>query len=487
MSNRLAASILRSAWPTTAVDRLLRASLIADDAAAAAAWRDFEKVADFDRLSNGEMRLIGVVAKRMRKLEPDSPMRARIGGFERANWARSQLTIGETARGLRKLEVAGVEMLLVKGAARAVAADAAARGRTLNDVDVVVGAEQMERAFDILTADGWEPAGSGTTLYQRTQLPATMCLNLVRGRFGNFDLHRGAFHSPYNAADEDVGVWTRAAGATLGGVAVRVPSPTDSAVIAIAHGALDAHKSSDWLADVAAAIDAGVDWTLFETIVTRRRLQAPAAVALGYAAERLERLVPEAPRARLEAAAFRRPFALIGALAETRPKSRTPGSFWLARAVAKQARLLKAPTRGGSAYHRPLPTLIRQDEAAGAGVLAVTAPIDIPGRVPGRAWDGFLDVTLLVELPPVARRLEFELNAGGRHLARLRASVRASVKARRFRFRLALTLAACDENPLLTSAHSRRFNSDAPAALLERYAAAPFRLIACRATGSPRD
>ena len=91
----------------------------------------------------------------------------------------------------------------------------------------------------------------------------------------------------------------------------------------------------------------------------------------------------------------------------------------------------------------------------------------------------------MVESPPVARRLEFEVNVGGRHLARLRAFVRPPAKTRRLRFRLPLSLTASDEKPFLTAAHSRRFNSDAPAALLERYAAVPFRLIACRATASP--
>ena len=142
-----------------------------------------------------------------------------------------------------------------------------------------------------------------------------------RGQFGNLDLHRTPFHPPYASIADDKGIWQRATTVSIAGVTAHVPSATDFAAIAIAHGSLDAHKSSDWLADMADSIDRGIDWILFEQDVGRRRMQAPAAVALGYVRVRLDRPVPESLLARLEERAIRRPIALLGALSETRPKA----------------------------------------------------------------------------------------------------------------------------------------------------------------------
>ena len=61
--------LLRYAWPTPAIDNLLRAAL-ADDATATAAWKDFERGADLDHLAGGEMRLVGLVSKRLPVIAP---------------------------------------------------------------------------------------------------------------------------------------------------------------------------------------------------------------------------------------------------------------------------------------------------------------------------------------------------------------------------------------------------------------------------------
>lgn len=483
MANRLLRQILRSAWPSPSIDRLLRAALLEDEAAAAAAWRDFEAAADFDHLTAGEMRLVGLVARRLSVLAPGSPMRARIGGIERANWSRSQLAIGEAGSGLRALGAAAVDMLVIKGASRAAAGDAAARGRMVNDVDIVVRPDDIERAFDLLTADGWLPAGSGSVLYHRSRLADAVGINLVRGRFGNLDLHRTAFHPPYASPADDGAIWDRSVAGRIGYAAVRVPSATDAVAIALAHGALDAHKSSDWLADIATYVDKGVDWDLFENIAARHRLQTPAAIALGYVRGRLGRPVPGPMLARLEKGAAERPLALFAALAETRPKAKTIGFSWLARAAAKQGRLFRTHRRRAAQSRRrvilPLPFGARR--RIRPGVKMIEQALVLPGREAGRAWSGTVDLTIAVERPAASRRVEFEVNLKDRHLVRLRALLFGGRGGERLlRFRFPLVLAPGDALPFLVAAPSRSFNSDAPRDLLDRYGAMPFTLADLR-------
>jgi hypothetical protein len=486
MSKRIVGRLFESAWPTSSIDRLLRAAMLDDDEAATTAWRDFEASADFDHLAAGEMRLIGLAARRLERLAPQSPMRARIGGIERANWSRSQLAIREAGSGLRDLASAGIDMLLMKGAARSALGGPAARGRIVNDVDVVVRPEAIAAAFEVLVRDGWEPAGSGTVSYHRARLAEAVGINLVRGQFGNLDLHRTLFHPPYASLAEDKAIWQRAAAATIAGVATAVPSPTDFATIAIAHGSLDAHKSSDWLADVADCVDRGIDWDLLDTIVRRRRLETPAAVALGYVRARLGRPVPEALLSRLEARALRRPLALFGALAETRPKAPTLGFFWLTRAVAKQSRLLRPYWRNRTRRRVVLPSLFSGGDVGAPGSRVIEQPLALPDRETGSAWAGSIDLTLSVALPAVTRRVDFEIVAGDRHKLRLRAVVLdRGRRERSLRFKFRLALAPDDGEPVLTATASRRFNAGAPADMIERYQALPFALVRFRAVRRP--
>ncbi|MEP9389177.1 nucleotidyltransferase family protein [Mesorhizobium sp. KR9-304] len=483
MRGKILALLLRSAWPRPSIDRLLRAAMLDDSNAAAAAWHEFEASADFDHLTAGEMRLIAFASRRLRALAPESPMRARIGGIERANWSQSQMVIGEAGGGLRVLAAASIDMLVIKGAGRLAAGGPTARGRVVNDVDVVVRPDDLKRAFDLLTADGWLPAESGTAVYHAGHLAGAVGINLVRGRFGNLDLHRTAFHPPYESAAEDAAIWDRSASGAIAYTPVRVPSATDAVAIAIAHGSLDAHKSSDWLVDIAVAIDSGVDWVLLQEIIERRRLHAAAATALGYARERLERPVPESVIVSLEKKAARRPVSLLAALAETRPKTDRIGFFWLARAVAKQSRLMRTYRRRFSGDRRRvvLPSLLTGGSVTASGAKVLEEPLVLPDRKPGEAWRGSLDITVSVDLPPASRRIDFELNSHGRHHARLRAIVlNRGRRERLLRFNVPVELAPDDTAPVLVAAASRIFNANAPQALVERYAATPFRVVRLR-------
>jgi hypothetical protein len=489
MRDALLSFVQRSAWPHRSLDKLLRAVALHDESAAAAAWRSFEAAADFDHLTAGEMRLIGLASKRLATLAPESSMLMRIGGIERANWSRSQLALSAAGEGLRILSACSMEMLAIKGASRVARGDPAARGRMVNDVDIVVRPDDVARAFDLLTADGWQPAGSGTVVFHRSRLGSAIGINLVRGRFGNLDLHRTPFHQPYEAFGNeslagDVAIWNRASAGSLAYVPVLVPSATDAVAIAIAHGALDAHKSSDWLADIVAAIDSGVDWNLLEALVDSRRLHGPAAVALSYVNGRLERPVPGPLLARLERTAARRPFAFLAALAETRPKTSRIGLFWIVRALAKQRRLMRSRP---SAPHSPivLPSAATRNRRAGAAPSVLSHPFSVPGRRQGQPWNGTIDLTISVELPPASRRIDLEVNSSDRHFARLRAVVLNRGKREKIlRFKVPLVLGPQDSSLVLVAAASRSFNDGVPQRMIDQYGPIPFRLIHFASTRS---
>ena len=345
MPDRLLRPLLGRVWPTRSVDSLLRAALLADQSAAAAAWRAFEAAADFDRLTPGEMRLIGLVAKRLEALAPASPMRGRIGGIERANWSRSQLAIAETGHGLRALEAKGLSMLVIKGASRVAAADSSTRGLATSDVDLVVPPGDFEKAVDLLTEAGWHLTGSERAIDDRARLRDALDVPLAHGRFGRLHLHRSAFRHPHASETEDALMWQRSAPGRIAGARARVPCATDAVAIALAHGALDGRESGDWLADVAASIDRGVSWELFEAVAEGRRLHDRGALALRYVRERLERPVPESLLRTLEGRVTRPPFLVLASLAWPHASASGVGLQRAIRAVARQGRVRLARFR----------------------------------------------------------------------------------------------------------------------------------------------
>ncbi len=339
MIDDLLGPIFRMAWPRASIDRLLRAALQEDPCAAALAWRDFETSADFDRLTAGESQLLGLASKRLGTIAPDSPMRARIEGIERANWSQSQLAIGVASGAMRALAARSVDMLVINGASRIAAGDGSARGRAVSQVDIVLRPDDMQKAFDCLAANGWQPAAAGSAAYHRARLPEAVGIKLVCGKFGNLVLHRTAFPARQPSAADDASVWQRSVFGKVSNAAVRLPTTTDALAVALDHGMFDAHNRGDWLADIVAGVDNGVDWDLFSVLADRQRLHVPGAVALGYLRGRLGRAVPEPVMRRLETGAVRQPLALLTDLARTRPTMPAIRLLRSFRALARQHRL----------------------------------------------------------------------------------------------------------------------------------------------------
>jgi hypothetical protein len=332
MVDVLLGSFVRRAWPARSVDRLLRAALLENLDAAAAAWQAFEANADFDHLTAGEMRLIALVSKRLVTLAPTSAMRARIGGIERAQWSRSQLAIAEAGIGLRALEAEGVNLLVFKGVSRAAMRGAPTRGLATSDVDVALKPGNFPKALELLTRAGWHPMAPANALRHQARRGGASGLHLVREQFGSLRLHQTVFHPPLASEADDASVWQRSAPGRIAGANVHVPCATDAIAIAVAHGVLDSHESGDCLADVATAIDYGVNWELFGSIADRHRLDARAALVLRYARERLERPIPDSVLRLLGGRAMRHPLPVLAALVRWQARA---GGAGLARAVPR--------------------------------------------------------------------------------------------------------------------------------------------------------
>ena len=329
--------------PPTGVDRLLRVWLT-DERTAADAWAAFEASADLDHLPGPEMCLVGLVSKRLPVIAPNSALRGRIGGIERANWSRTQLTLGEAMQAVHLLKSEDIPVLLVGNAARIAKSEMLGRGLRIEMIDCCIRPVDIPRAHDLLIADGWQYASPGAV--DRRSARAACSCRFVRGRFGGLELRRSAFAEPLSEGVNTNAVWQRATPGHLGEVSVLIPSPTDSLAIIIADGIGRSHFNGRWLADVAMATGDGVDWLLFDEESDRHGLDAAAFYSLLSAHDRLARAVPEEALGRLERSASRRALRTVPLLAEFRSRDRLT---LVSRAVAGFARRLRLFIGGGAA------------------------------------------------------------------------------------------------------------------------------------------
>lgn len=321
--------------PPTGVDRLLRVWL-ADDRTAADAWTAFEDDADFDHLPGPEMCLVGLVSKRLPVIAPNSALRGRIGGIERANWSRTQLTTGEATQAVHLLTSQDIPVLLVGNAARIAKNEPLGRGRRIDVIDCCVRPVDIPRAHDLLIADGWQYAAARAVDRRRAQ-SARHC-RFVRGRFGGLDLRRSPFGDAVPEGVDTDAVWQRAAPGHLGDVSVLLPSPTDALAITIADGLRRSCSTGLWLAGVAMATGDSIDWLLFDEESDLHGLDAAAFYSLLYSHDRLARAVPAEALGRLERRASKRAVRTVAILAECRSGDRPT---FVSRAVAGFARRLR--------------------------------------------------------------------------------------------------------------------------------------------------
>jgi hypothetical protein len=169
------------------------------------------------------------------------------------------------------------------------------RDRFIEDIDILIDHASWENALDIALTQGWSPTWQhldrNVTVHRMRQM--FYSADLQRDTYGAVDLH--LFSLVVNRQlGADVALWKRAVPGTLSAIPVVLPHPSDHLAIVFGHCFLFASpRSFGWVADALATISTpGFDWCLFTDAILDRELAVPAATALTYLAEELQRSIP---------------------------------------------------------------------------------------------------------------------------------------------------------------------------------------------------
>lgn len=139
--------------------------------------------------------------------------------------------------------------------------------RPMRDIDILVPADKVMAAYELLVKKGWQPPEEALVVFNPKHLPALMSPN----RLVQLELHQRLSPTHFIGGDlpdmtASPGYWQRTVEADVGGQRIKFPSPTDTLLHLIRHAVID-HSFENGpltLSDLAYILGRKeIDWPLF--------------------------------------------------------------------------------------------------------------------------------------------------------------------------------------------------------------------------------
>ena len=286
-------------WPDRTQTLLLRAALL-DGSAAVRAWEEWKVVADPEHLDPGSQRLIPQLFQNLRGEGVRDALLESFKPAHRKTWTRNRVLFHVLGDLVRRLAEAGIDTLLLKGAALIPLAYRDYGRRPVGDLDVLVRLEQAPAAMALLRRQGWTP---------RYEFPERLigprhADDFVDPERRKVDLHWSVLQEccgrPWN---EDF--WAARIPLAIDGVSTSALCPADQLLHVCVHGTRSGPlQPVGWVADammVLKASNGAIDWDRLLDQTARRRLVVPMRGALRVLYGALGAAIPVDVLERIEA------------------------------------------------------------------------------------------------------------------------------------------------------------------------------------------
>ena len=263
---------------------LLRAALHRGDEALGA-WKAWRATNSPDTSDRGSRRLLPVAYKNLRDAGLSDVELAPLGQAYEKSRTENQQKLDTARPVLEALAAAGIELLVLKGAAltRFYAGDLGLR--PMRDIDVLVPPNQTERAAATLSDLGYEPAGIGASCLARYAYPRSPSWPFVAPNAPDVDLHWHVLHESCQP-DADDDFWEGAIPLDFQGVALKALNATDQLLHVCIHALQrEPQENLRWIVDAMAILRREaepIDWRRLLAQIARRRLVLQARHSFEY-------------------------------------------------------------------------------------------------------------------------------------------------------------------------------------------------------------
>ncbi len=284
-------------WPTPQQELLLRACLL-HGKDAIAAWEQWKAAVDIDKIDPGSNRLLPQLHQNLSAQGVKDPLIQKLKGVRRLTWYRNHTSFRAMAAVLRSFRDAGIQTMILKGAALTLLHYKDYSLRYMNDFDILVRTEQAKTATDLIVSSGWvpkqkplEPQEQSTRAY----FSVRHAREYKDAADYELDLHwHVLLECCHKSADDDF--WNRAVPVKVHGIPTCALNPTDQLMHVCVHGvAWDLIPPFRWVADAAMIMNTSgleIDWNRIVGLARQHRLTLPLKDTLGYLRNLLDIPVP---------------------------------------------------------------------------------------------------------------------------------------------------------------------------------------------------
>ncbi|MDD5219852.1 MAG: nucleotidyltransferase family protein [Candidatus Bipolaricaulis sp.] len=285
----------RRPWmPTERQALLVRAALL-DGEPAIDAWNRWKAAGDAERIDDGSSALLPVVYRNLTVHGLSDPAINLAQQAYKITWLENERRFREIGGLLEALNAAGIETMILKGAALALLYYRDLGLRSMGDVDVLVRPQRVRDAVALLTARGFRVLDHPASVLTNIHLLSRKAINLASDTLPKLDLHWRTMRE-VRSEDEEAAFWEGSAAVALCGVPTRVMDPADQVLHVCAHEAQWCSSPLPrWLVDLAMIFRAAGDTFDVEQVLdraSRLELASPVAEMLGYLATNVPDVVP---------------------------------------------------------------------------------------------------------------------------------------------------------------------------------------------------
>ncbi|HUF11283.1 MAG TPA: nucleotidyltransferase family protein [Rhodothermales bacterium] len=284
--------------PTSKQELLLRAALL-KGVEAREAWEGWKEDVDIDRLGMPSVGILPLLYANLLSAGVVDPLMDGLKKRYTITWYNNQILLNRISRLLAHLGGAGIQTILLKGAAMTIAYYEDHGVRPMGDVDVLIQHEDVLRASTVLAASGFDPSTPMSARAMRYMHGA----HFVDERGFSVDLHWRLLWEA-DAPEVEADLWNSARDTATGDASTRVLDPTYQLFHVLVHGARWNSAPLRWVADAVTITNTRSDEVDFERIATIARalgLHLPVVQALRYLGDTWSVQVPETVLASLEA------------------------------------------------------------------------------------------------------------------------------------------------------------------------------------------
>jgi len=251
---------------------------------------------DVARLGRASARLLPLIYERFRREGIQHPVLPVLRGIKRHTWCANRLLLRRASEAIRALRAAGIEVMVIKGAALTIEYYQDYSLRPMDDVDLLVRYPDARASIEVLSLQGWkaleqwnEQKGFGEQTRQYDH-----AMHFVHPSGQDLDLHWNL--TPFCLGpDADLNFWAASKEITFEGQVVRVLDPADQLLHVCVHGiAWERVAPIRWIPDALAVVRKApqLDWQRLLLQARNRKLTLMVSSALEYIDRNIGDFVP---------------------------------------------------------------------------------------------------------------------------------------------------------------------------------------------------